>query len=323
MAGFITPRVMCNGDAYVKPTSGLHVEDLPGFGCNSIAAVEPGKYGNAQTFINEKLDTAGKMILDRMRNYLEPYVQERGTKEAGFIGTWGTEYGTGVSTKVGVRVRVDGGPMLVPSVPRLWIQCEDTIADLTIYVKDGNNVHEFPATVTGGGVINDLWLNFEPKAKTVDIYVTDDRFKPLRGDTQGTKYFSNCAGCSGHGRYRGIAGGGLLGETEGTTLQGIMPEVVLLCSIDPVACLLLKRFRFAVLYQFGILVLEEWLATSRLNYFAIHSKEWAAASLELWNTVELPRHMKTNTHTLASFISQLDPDCLECGTGGTYTHAHP
>lgn len=106
-------------------------------------------------------------------------------------------------------------------------------------------------------------------------------------------------------------------------MYGIRPEVALLCSIDPVACVMLKRFRFAVLYQWGILVLEEWLASPRTNYFTIHSKEWAIGAIEQWNTVELPRYMKGPSEKLAHFVSNLDPDCLKCGSGAHYVTSHP
>lgn len=322
MAGFITPRTVCAGGTYVKPKSGLHVEELPGISWAALAAVEPGKYLNAQTFIDEKLETAGKMIVDRIRATLSQYVEEAGPKEAGFIGTWSEDYLAGVATKVGVRVRTDGGAMLRSIISRVWIWSEDDIADLVVKVKDGPNECEWTVSVVGGEE-TEVWLNYQAKTVKVDVYVEDVRFKPRTGDAQGTAYFSNCTGCSSHGRYRGIAGGGLSGETESATLRGIKPEVVLICSIDPVVCILLKHFRFAVLWQFGCLVLQEWIASPRTNYFTIHSKEWAAATLEMWMTIELPRAMKDPTKYLAHFISQLDPGCLICGEGANYSHAHP
>lgn len=321
--GFITPRTVCAGETYVKPRSGLHIEDLPGFSCPALSAVEPGKFLDATVFTNEKMRIAGQMILDRMRNYLEPYVKERGPKEAGTIGTWSEDAPlAGATTRRGVRVRVEGGPMVIPTVPRVWIKSSTTIADLVLKIKDGVTTTEQTVSVTAD-VETEVWLNYEGNAKTLDIYVEDVRFEPYTGSTEGTSYFASCSSCGGHGRYFGIAGGGLLGDTEVTALHGIRAEVVLLCSLDPVACVLLKRFRFAVLYQWGILVLEEWLATSRTNYFSIHSKDWARDTIDQWNTIELPRHMKTSAETLASFISQLDPDCLNCGTGASYTHGLP
>lgn len=318
LANWITFKYPCDGGDYVRPLSSLHWEDLPGFSTVSLAKVEPGKYLDAKTYAQEKLNTAGLMILDRLRNHLEPFVTERGPVESGYIGTF-TDASplTGDATKRGVRIRVEGGAMLVPLVSKVWLRSSTTIADLVVKVKDADRIIEFPCSVVAD-VETEVWIHHEARSKTVDIYVEDVRFTPHTGSTEGTSYFTTCSDCSGHARYKHLAGGGLVGETEGTTLQGIRAEVTMVCSLLPVACVLLKRFKWAVLYQAGILILQEWGATPRTNYFSIHSKEWAVATMEEWNTIELPRAYKTHAGTLASYVSQIDPDCLECGTGASY-----
>lgn len=326
--GFITFRVVCPGGTYVKPKSGLHVEDLPGFSTASLAAVEPGKYLNAQTFVNEKMRVSGEMLMDQIRNHLEQYSVEGGPKEAGVIGTWSEDEET-LDTTVdlqGVRVRVSGGQMMVVSVPRVWIRIgnDEDVEDVTLYIRDGETVEERVVSLLGKGVENEIWLHYEAKGKQVDVYVEDERLVMYTGSTAGTKYFTTCSTCGGHARYKNIAGSGLEGKfAEVDALRGIRAEAVATCTIDGVACILLRKFRFAMLYQFGILALEEWLASPRTNYFTIHSKEWALDTLEKWSKFDLPRHMKTNIKTLAHYVSQLDPDCLDCGTGATYTNVHP
>lgn len=324
ISGFITPKAVCPGGIYVRPKSGLHVEDLPGISTTALAAVEPGKYLDAQTFIDEKMKVAGMIIADRMRNHLEAYIEERGVREAGYIGTWSVPDVTLVGADVprGVRVKADGGPMLVPTISRVYIKGLDAISDLVVKLKDGEKVTEFPVSIEAG-IEKELYLNYDAEKRTVDIYIDDERFIPFSGSTEGTKYFSSCLTCGGHSRYLGIAGSALYDGAETDVLQGIRAEAVLLCSIEPVLCLLLSRFRWAMLYQWGILVLEEWLASPRTNYFTIHSKAWAADKVEQWNMIDLPRAMKSNIQSLASFISQLDPDCLTCGKGPGYANSHP
>lgn len=320
LANWITFKYPCAGEEYVRPLSSLHWEDLPGFSTVSLAAVEPGKYLDAKTYAQEKLHTAGLMILDRLRNYLEPYVAERGPVESGHIGTF-TDASplAGDAAKRGVRIRVDGGAMLVPLISKVWLKSSTAISDLVVKVKDGTQILEFPCSVEAD-VETEVWIHYEARSKSVDVYIEDVRFTPHTGSTEGTSYFTSCNDCSGHARYLHLAGGGLLDDTEGTALQGMRAEVTLVCSLLPVACVLLKRFKWAVLFQAGILILQEWGATSRTNYFSIHSKEWAVNTMEEWNTIELPRAFKTHASTLASYVSQIDPECLNCGTGASYTH---
>jgi hypothetical protein len=323
--GFIVPRTLCPGVPVATPKSGLYVEDLPGFSTVSLAAVEPGKYLTAQAFIDEKMRAAGQMILDQLRVHLGQYVQEAQPRESGTVGSFDTNTLAGAATKRGVQIRVDGGALTTPMVPRVWLKCEDDIADLVLKVSDGYTTIEHTISVVGGGVENEVWLNFEGRNKTVQVWVEDIRFKPFTGTAKGTKFFSSCTTCGHyyHSAYRFIAGGGWDGTTELTTLLGIRAEVVVMCSLEPIACILMKRFRWAVLYQFGALVLQEWLASSRVNYFSIHSKDWAAASLEKWESVDIPKHMKPHLKTLAAYVSQMDEHCIECGVGVVYAHSHP
>ncbi len=322
---FFTFRVVCPGGTYVRPKSGLHIEDLPGFSTASLSAVEPGKYLNAQKFVDEKIRFSGELLIGSIKAHLEQYKIEGAPKEAGIIGTWDESViATGTIQEQGLRLKVGGGPMMVISVPRVWIRVENDIADLVLYIREGEVIHERTVTVKGNGVLNEIYLHFESAAeKTVDIYVADERFLPYSGSTAGTTYFTTCSTCGGHSRYKFIAGGGLLGKNEVEKLRGIRAEVVALCSVVPVACLLLRRFRMALLYMVGVQILHEWLGSPRTNYFAIHSKEWAVSTMEKWEKEDVPRNMKLEIKTLASLVGQLDPGCLECGVGPNYGYAHP
>lgn len=319
---FITFQSVLPGETYVAPVSKLHVEALPGVYRKSLSQVEPGKYLNAQAFVDDKLNIAGMMIMDRMRNYLEPFVNEKGSKEAGTVGTFDDASPlSGTATKRGLRITVGGGAMVMPLLSRVWIKCDATIEGLEVKVKEGTKETTYTVDTIADTEV-ELWLHYEGRAKTLEVTIADTRFHPSTGSTAGTKYFSTCHTCNRAGLYKYITGTGLLGTNETTALQGIRAEVVTMCSLDPVACILLKRYRFAVLYQFGILLLQEWDASDRTNYFTLHSKEWAQAQAEQWNMIDLPRHMKTANDQLVHFIRNLDPDCLTCGTGPNFGSGH-
>ena len=86
--------------------------------------------------------------------------------------------------------------------------------------------------------------------------------------------------------------------------------------------MLLRRLRWAVLYQFGVEVLDEWLATSRMNYMGIHGKEWAAEKRPEWqNEVEVK--LEQQAPHLATLIEKLSPECTRCGRGLTLGYAVP
>lgn len=314
---FITFRTPCGGSPYVRPTSGVHFEDLPGISATSLAALEPAKYVDIKTFATEKLRVAGQMIVDRMRNYIEPHVRERATREAGTIGTFSDATPLpGNVTPRGLRVKLDAGAMLVPLIPRVWIKSATSVTGLEIKLTDGEVEMTYTVDVVAN-VEKELWINYEGKRKSIDLVIENAAFEPWTGSTEGTTYFANCDTCGGHGRYYKIAGSALYGGDETEVLQGLRCEILALCSIEPVACILLNRFRHAVLYQWGVLIFEEGILGPRVNPWVTHTKEERAFFIEQWNTIEIPRYVKTGSTGLAAFIAKLDPDCLECGTGAS------
>lgn len=320
---FITFATVCQGETLIRPLSGLNIEQLPGLYRKSLAQINPGKYLNAQAFLDEKVITAGDMVITRMRNYLEEFVVERGTREAGTVGTFNdTALGASASPR-GVRVKLNpsAGALMLPLIPRVWIKSNTTKAGVTVKVKDGARIVEYPVDLVAGEEV-ELWLHFEAQTKQVDITIEDDDVDVYGGSTTGTTYFADCNTCSRVGLYKEISGSGLLASAETDELQGIKAEVITVCSIMQAACMLLGRYKWAVLYQVGILICDEWDASDRANYFTLHSKEWARAQSEKWNMIDLPRHMKTSNNQLLALVRNLDPKCLECGTGPTMSAGH-
>lgn len=322
--GFITMRTVCAGQPVRQPKSGLFIEDLAGINCANLASVEPGVYLNAQEFLAQKVAVSCDIVLQDLREIVEPFVKERSALEAGTVGEFASPASplTGSASQRGLRLRINAGRLSRLLVDRIWIRSASAV-ETVVKVKDGDKVTEFPVSLEAGKE-NELWLHYQADQKQVDIVIEDAAYQPHSGTTIATKYFSTCTTCHGGGAmYTYLSGSALLAGAETDTLQGIVAECSLVCDIELAACMMLKKVKWPVLIQTGIQILQELVASGRMNYWTIHSKDWAKEQIEFWHRVEYKRMFKHHAAGMAAFLSNLDPHCLTCGTGTVYTYAHP
>lgn len=324
LTNFIVPRSGCEGVARTKPVSGLYVEDLSGITMAALVGTDAGKYIDAQTYIDEKMRFAAELLMERVKLHLEKWMQDRGILEAGTLGRWANPSVSlaPVLLDRGLRIEATGGPMATLNVTRVWIASKVSVDNLQVVLTDGSKTETYTIDVQAE-VPYELWLNYEAETRRVDVTITDDRFEPMSGTVVPMWTYSDCDTCPKGGLYKHLRGRGLYDGTETDVLQGVVGEAMVDCRLSAIGCLLMRRMRLPLLYQWGILVLEEWLASSRANYFTIHSKEWAAWQVEQWKTVDMPRLMKSSLEPLAAFIRGVDPGCFTCGSGAKYANTHP
>lgn len=320
---FICARTTCAGVDTVKPTSGLYIDDLPGLSTQALTGIEPGKYQSAATMLEEKVRVACDKVFDLARAVVEPYLREHVSVEAGEIGQYDdpVTYAAGSAAERGVRVKLDGGILMRMLIPRVWIQAEDDVDDLEVKVYDGSVLTRHKVDLVAG-VRLALDLHLLAEARTVEVIVADNRFKPATGDTDSTTYFSTCVTCGGRSTYEHLAGTGMLDGDEVTALQGIAVQVIASCNLEAAVCMLLKRLKWVVLYQLGIECLEEWLATQRFNFLGIHGKKWAQDTLPRWQR-EVADRIDAEKYSLTNLLKKLTPECMTCGSGVTAGYARP
>lgn len=317
---FIVCRNTCSGVDPVTPTSGLYADDLPGISTLSLANIEPGKYATAAAMVQEKVALAVKKVADRVKEVLAQYLEESATVEAGEVGTLNGDPIDASPNARGLRVSLDGTQLMHLLIPRLYVKAAAS-GEFEVLLKDGANERTYSVQCTANQVAM-LDIHYLAQTKQVDITITDPLFQPVSGTTFDTRYFSTCVACGRPCKYRHIAGVGLLKDAEVDVAQGIGAQVVVTCAFDRALCMLLRRLRWAVLYQFGVEVLDEWLATSRMNYMGIHGKEWAAEKRPEWqNEVEVK--LEQQAPHLATLIEKLSPECTRCGRGLTLGYAVP
>lgn len=100
------------------------------------------------------------------------------------------------------------------------------------------------------------------------------------------------------------------GEGYGIGIRG-----GLRCDISTLMCFILPYIKHAVLYQTGVEILNELLASDRLNCVTIYSKEWAAEKIPQWQA-EVEGILNATIPTLLDTLKKRDKHCINCISKG-------
>lgn len=305
------------------PRSLQYIEDYPGLTKAALQAVEPGVYLNAQAFLDEMVKQAANTIIEiDMAAALEPYVRKQEELEFGTVGTFSdeAEAATGAEAARGLRVRKDAGMMGKLLIGRAWV-AYDTPGDYVLTVTDGVKTETHTVTVVEANVPVAVFTQFETDADKVDLTVAVvTGAKPLGGDISSVAEFagSGCSDCGPRRRFKMISARGLRGSSEGDGVQGVTADVAITCDLKAAFCIIAPRIKVPIFYATVIKILENWEATSRLNFYAQHKQAWVAKEWEHLANTKYPQAWDLHSKGLANYLEQLDPLCITCGTGTSY-----
>lgn len=316
LANFIGIRQACVGSPLVPSRSGFYIESFPGITKAALQAIEPGVYLNAKAFLDQLVQDAWINIVGLdVGQALEPYIRAKDALEFGTLGEYDEEatYLAGEAVPRGYRLEKHAGMMGKLQVARVWVKAEDA-GTFTITITDGKT----PLTLTveaEAGTKIPVWAHYTTERDRVDITITDAAFKPAVGDTSDTATFATCTNCPGSSMFQTLRGFGLKSGTTGDALQGIIVEGGLQCDIGLAVCMLAPQLKVPIFYATVMKVLENWEATARMNFFAQHKAKWVEATYKNLADKVYPTAWELHSKGLAVFASQLDGQCVDCGTG--------
>lgn len=312
---FILPKYTCNGINTRRPKSRLWVDDLAGLSTTTLANMEPGKYASADEMILEKVRVATERVMELVGDSVSKYILERESLEIGTLGEYLSASSTSTS-KRGLRVKLgaSGGILMKILVTRVWIKSKVSKQNVVLTITDDGAETEHTFNAVADQPV-EVVLQYVSTSNLVDITITDPDVELYHVSTKGTQYYTSCSTCSGTAKYEHLAAAGVLAGVESTTeAHGIVAEVQAVCSFPSARCLLMMEYRWAILYQFGVEVCEEWEATPRMNFLGIHGKPWAIEKKKEWGE-KVASIVAQKASKAASFLAQLSPKCVKCGTG--------
>lgn len=321
---FFGIRQACAGGVTPLPRSGMYIESHPGLTKKALQAIEPGIFLNAQAFLNEMVQDAARTVITvDMRAALEPYVRTVEELEFGTVGTFTADLLSNTPAPRGLRVRKNAGAMGKLLISRVWV-AYDTAGTYTVTITDGIRTETHEVTVATPSERVGLFVHFETDQDRVDMTIDAGAGKkPLTGDISKIAEFASasCDSCSSRSTYRTLSARGLYAGSETDAVQGIAADVAIVCGLEAAVCLMAMRLKVPLFMATVMKILENWEATSRLNFYAQHKQEWVAAEYERIANHAYPQAWDLHSKGMARYLEQLDPLCVTCGTGTGYGYS--
>lgn len=269
----------CGGDA---SSSGLYVEMLEGLSMKNVANIASSKYGNADNMLHMALYRSHAKTMKILRSSLEKKgVSEdkvieninacnfTGTLSAAYNGFRGLRVSKGHIKSKSSFIRVDSVSYKSHQNGEANLEIRDDF-DSILFTKKIQLVKDTVIHVE----IDKTFASFAVKIgfdqSGIIVYKTDCN-----------RNGSCCASKCGN-KNRLLVVDGFDGNVISSHGYGVTACVSLVCCLKDLECKYNNKLSWAILYGMGVFLLEEGIATDRINCFATYGQDWIEAKIPQW-----------------------------------------
>ena len=309
---FITVRQACTP---VVPTSSLWIENLPGISIKSASRIAEAKHQNGVDLIQDKVISAIQFLESEVQERLmflgynmpsTPMVRQ-------FCGFHKSQTIVPAPLKRGIAIRRNNllAPFSLTYIDQIFIKSQTT-KNVTVEIQDklGTVLQSYTASMLANELTT---IDAQFSSAVNDIRVVMD-------NTDVTVYKATCdngqcchwdASKKQWKFYNVIGFDGLRCDTKS---YGVGVNAGIRCDITQLMCYLLPFIKHAVLYKSGTMILNELLASDRLNTVIVANKEWAENIIPQWEAIVTEKL----DAVIPSAIKQLkknDQYCITCKEG--------
>lgn len=303
-----------------------YIDELDGISLKSLSSVEGGKYLSAQRMINEKLQIVGSKMKEKLGMLLGDTIIEQSVQSIIPI-QFSEDVLTGAYGTPGLRIEKKPTTLTNLYVPRFYFKSQTAVEDLEVTISDGNQsvVHLVTADANEEVAIE---CNFSSSnlvvSITYDAANPSQTVEPYTGNispytTYGCDGCIDCGGCNGLGNfYLKMVSIDFDGE-ERSKYYGLRADVQMTCDVEKMICIMAPKNTWIFKYMVGVEVALESIATDRMNFFAINSKDWWKEAAQRWQW-EADRLFDQNGPSILKMLQKSDSQCFTCtGRHTSYT----
>ena len=301
-------------------TTGLYLEDLEGMTLKSVANIEPGKEQSGAALFNSIVLRAGNLMVEDIRTHLMGYLRDSGNVEFGGFGEFKEDHKIVPVVMTGIKVELRGSHFMELVCTSIYIKSFSAVPGTQVLLSDGNGLSKTYEIDTTNRVI-EIPTQFISRTGLIELQWITNGQTVYETQLKNTMLFSGCHGCNSG--YQFLKAAGMVDDVENLSYTyGLSMDVQAVCNMEKIICFVLQRFKNALLYKVGIETLKEHVSTDRLNFLAIHRREWAEEKIAEWQEVNYPNYLDNGMNGLAHYLQRIDSNCFNCG-GISNANLHP
>lgn len=314
---YILSKQLCPNE---QSFSGLYVESIEGINLKRLDNVADSFYQQAKDLIASKLldalNEAKEIMLQQLALRNHSYSTQSHVRD--FFATKNSIVSLAGGINKGIKVtRTLLGESGLSCFFIDFLAVRATSAVATNYIIR-NKLFQIIATIPVQTDANILTVTPVQRCFFEDILMIEIEDKTLElFDAQ--QIALNC--CSGAAKQRVIPNVnvfGFEGSSAKTSSAGIMMRAGLQCSLDQLLCNAKEYLKYPILHLLGSKLMHEIVASERVNFFTVYSKEWAMAKaeeLKQKGVQGISTYLDANLNTLSSIAK----DCFKCNSSSFVT----
>lgn len=290
--------------ACATPESRLYINDLPGMSLKNAAAITPDQWASGTEFLRQSTIMAARHVFDEFASELQPYFNFKNIVESRDLKVFSTRTNAASATERGIVVKRWRSEAARLYVEHVYVKVSQD-GTVTIKIIDGQNETETEFDVVAG--TNILRLDYKAEEESIRIVFDQTAFETY--DLSYTKG-GGCSTC-GSGSNRNIYVSGWDGSQETSNTYGMGVKVHVQCYEENILCSLLPKMYFLMWYKSGIMILNEHMASSRINHVTVFGKEQAEKLLERYEA-EYKEKYKILVKSAYEFLRTTKGECITC-----------
>lgn len=305
----VTSRQAC---PQITPKSGRYIESLPGLDLLAAAEIAEEKTSSAVDLIFDKNILAIQLLETQVQQRMAywAYMLPTYPKTREFCSFSKTLTNAPVALERGLRITQNNteSPFSCVFIENIYVKTKTGI-NTNILIKD--KLGDILNTINVDIVANQL------KVIIVNLCIYEDEVFVVMNDELIETYQSDCFNGSCCGELRAskfFSVSGWDGQSCSRQGYGLSVKAGIRCNISALMCDVLPLIPNAVLYQTGIEIVEELLASNRLSITTLSAQDWAEGVKESWQK-KVDDELDILTPTFLDGLIRKDRHCVTCKKG--------
>ena len=305
----VTSRQAC---PYIAPKSGRHIEDLPGLGMQAAAQIAEEKTVSGTDLIWDKNILAIQLLETQIQQrlsywgYMLPTMQF--TREFCSFSTSNTNAPAALERGLRITQNNTSSPYSCVYIETIYVKTKTAI-NTDIFIKDkiGNILNTINVTIPAN-VLTPIAANLCIYENEVFVVMDDTLIETYKADC----FNGSCCGADRASKFFSISGWN--GQNCGREGYGLSVKAGIKCNISALMCDVLPLIPNALLYQTGIEIVEELMASSRLSIVTLSEQDWAEGVKQSWEQ-KVSDELDVITPTFLEQLKIKDTHCVTCKKG--------